>query len=244
MSVPHEPSYYEIALTNRQVLTVFVVLLVCVVAAFFSGVWIGRRGPIEIAEAEVAQAEKSPAAAEARSVKELHFFSDEPQQPRRRPPEEVPQETGRGATVLENLTGEESTASTTASPPPEPQEAEPVPVQKAVQSRSPAPAVVADKPARPPLEASGRQLPAASPPAGEGAGDLVIQVLFSADEERARSLVERLGGGGYPAFLTPVEVGEQIMYRVRLGPYRERSEAEAVADRVRRAFKLDTWITH
>ena len=31
-----EPSYYEIALTNRQVLVFFVVLLLCVVGAFFS----------------------------------------------------------------------------------------------------------------------------------------------------------------------------------------------------------------
>ena len=38
----HEPSYYEIALTNRQVVVAFVILLTCVVAAFFSGVWIGR----------------------------------------------------------------------------------------------------------------------------------------------------------------------------------------------------------
>ena len=43
MNADHESSYYEIALTNRQVLTIFVVLLTCLVAAFLSGVWIGRR---------------------------------------------------------------------------------------------------------------------------------------------------------------------------------------------------------
>jgi cell division septation protein DedD len=42
VSGTHEPSYYEIALTNRQVVVAFVILLTCVVAAFFSGVWIGR----------------------------------------------------------------------------------------------------------------------------------------------------------------------------------------------------------
>ena len=53
MSVDHESSYYEIALTNRQVLTIFVVLLTCLVAAFLSGVWVGRgddsRAPLEAA---------------------------------------------------------------------------------------------------------------------------------------------------------------------------------------------------
>ena len=37
-----EPSYYEIALTNRQVLASFVVLLGCVLVAFGMGVWVGR----------------------------------------------------------------------------------------------------------------------------------------------------------------------------------------------------------
>ena len=59
MSHSHEPSYYEIALTNRQVLVVFVVLLVCVVAAFFSGVWIGQQDgePIIAEVAEVLEDE-------------------------------------------------------------------------------------------------------------------------------------------------------------------------------------------
>jgi cell division septation protein DedD len=42
VSGSHEPSYYEIALTNRQVVVAFVILLTCVVAAFLAGVWIGR----------------------------------------------------------------------------------------------------------------------------------------------------------------------------------------------------------
>ena len=45
VSNSHEPSYYEIALTNRQVLVAFVILLCCVLAAFFAGVWIGRGSP-------------------------------------------------------------------------------------------------------------------------------------------------------------------------------------------------------
>ena len=37
MSDSHEPSYYEIALTNRQVVVAFVILLICLLSAFFSG---------------------------------------------------------------------------------------------------------------------------------------------------------------------------------------------------------------
>ena len=50
MSDSHEPSYYEIALTNRQVIVAFVILLVCLIAAFFSGVWVGRESGFRAAE--------------------------------------------------------------------------------------------------------------------------------------------------------------------------------------------------
>ncbi|MGB5401730.1 MAG: hypothetical protein WBO71_16065, partial [Thermoanaerobaculia bacterium] len=56
MSQQNEPSYYEIALTNRQVLMVFVVLLVCVVVAFISGVWVGRGDDSELPTIGVAEA--------------------------------------------------------------------------------------------------------------------------------------------------------------------------------------------
>jgi cell division septation protein DedD len=50
MGGAHEPSYYEIALTNRQVVVAFVVLLTCLVAAFLSGVWIGRESAVRAQE--------------------------------------------------------------------------------------------------------------------------------------------------------------------------------------------------
>ncbi len=74
MSADHESSYYEIALTNRQVLTIFVVLLTCLVAAFLSGVWIGRsdgsEGPLQ------ASAGEAPGEPETAQMTELNFFSE------------------------------------------------------------------------------------------------------------------------------------------------------------------------
>lgn len=81
MSSDHESSYYEIALTNRQVLTIFVVLLTCLVAAFLSGVWIGRRdgaeGPLTAATGE------PPADPATAQMTELNFFSDGPERENR-----------------------------------------------------------------------------------------------------------------------------------------------------------------
>lgn len=38
-----EVSYYEIALTSKQVLVTFIVALACVALAFFAGVWVGQQ---------------------------------------------------------------------------------------------------------------------------------------------------------------------------------------------------------
>ncbi|MGH9363397.1 MAG: hypothetical protein ACRD2T_15925, partial [Thermoanaerobaculia bacterium] len=69
----HEPSYYEIALTNRQVVVAFAILLVCLLIAFFSGVWVGRgAGPGE--EEVRAAAEGAPP--EGSALEEFEFFEE------------------------------------------------------------------------------------------------------------------------------------------------------------------------
>ena len=62
-SSEREPSYYEVALTHRQVLAGFVILLACLFAAFFSGIWMAQ-GSAPSREAHVASAESVPAAGE------------------------------------------------------------------------------------------------------------------------------------------------------------------------------------
>jgi cell division septation protein DedD len=69
MSTVHEPSYYEVALTNRQVVTGFVVLLLSLVLVFFAGVWVGRTAPM-VATGEAVTEEPEPAAEVARQMEE------------------------------------------------------------------------------------------------------------------------------------------------------------------------------
>ena len=87
----HEPSYYEIALTNRQVVVAFVILLTCVVAAFFSGVWIGRESAARAQERLALLARANPADGgnaaadkskqEGQALQEFKFFADSRQRP-------------------------------------------------------------------------------------------------------------------------------------------------------------------
>jgi DedD protein len=95
VSGSHEPSYYEIALTNRQVVVAFVILLTCVVAAFLSGVWIGRESVVRAQEKMALLAHAGPAAGagggdaaaggagaadkekpEGQALQEFKFFAD------------------------------------------------------------------------------------------------------------------------------------------------------------------------
>jgi len=87
----HEPSYYEIALTNRQVVVAFVVLLTCVVAAFFSGVWIGRESAARAQErlallgrgraVDGVNADADKGKQEGQALQEFKFFADSRQRP-------------------------------------------------------------------------------------------------------------------------------------------------------------------
>jgi cell division septation protein DedD len=236
LSESYEPSYYEIALTNRQVVVAFVILLICLMGTFFAGVWVGR-GEVQAA----APATPQQRSAGDEGIEPLDFFGggDEPaadaggaaagepaaQQPDARPRREPP---------TADASGGEGAAlpSTDAALPPSGADA--APRQPEPQTATPRSAA-AQRPAAP----QPRSVPAAGAPV-EGP---VVQVFSSADREQAQKVRDRLVDGGQPAYLSPVEVEGRTMYRVRIGPFRDRGEAEKVADAVRHQYKYDTWIT-
>jgi len=221
LSPSHEPSYYEIALTNRQVLVVFVVLLVCVVTAFFSGVWIGQRASVPSVEAEVAQLGKNAERASAdgqQPMSELRFFSDV-------------EESESSSEASDRLAKAPDTKTTLA------QDLEAERPSKPVDTK-PAPAVETPKAkkAEPEPVAAGSR-------SGARSGDHVIQVFSSSNEQQARKLIERLGSGGFPAFLERFDDRGQTKFRVRVGPFSSRALANDSAAKVRQQFRLDTWVT-
>ncbi len=269
----HEPSYYEIALTNRQVVVAFVVLLVCLLAAFFSGVWIGRGSADRNAgEPQVARLAPPPEPTEGRNLEELKFFSDEAGAKRRG------KGRGEAANGAPAPAPPEETETAAPSPPPAARRTPPpVPAPSASPAsraedesaaapappsrRAPAPSAAPARPAeraasappaaddsvvhsrRLPDEAGARTADTSSAVAQPGAGSTVIQVFASADSNEAKKVRDRLAHGGERAFLSPLTVDGRTMYRVRVGPFATRALAQKEADRVRRAYKLDTWLT-
>jgi cell division protein FtsN len=255
VSDSHEPSYYEIALTNRQVIVAFVILLVCLIAAFFSGVWVGRESGYRAAEQmarntpPVEEEEK-----EGRNLEELEFFESEqkPAAPEPAPTPETPPD--ESSTLAEDVGSEEAASPETPETPqdteadePDGEEDEPLSRRarrrqreaeereaRAKAGREPAPA-----PAPSPATTTA---PAPAEPA-RTSGQVVIQVFSSPEKDQAERIRTQLVRGGQRAFLSPVEVAGRTMYRVRIGPFDSRGDAQKVAEQVRRGYKLDTWVT-
>ena len=237
MTNSHEPSYYEIALTNRQVVVAFVILLICLVSAFFSGLWIGRESAAR-AQQQIVQAPAGPAEPQpGQELEEFEFFGDEQKQGEQAGQEASPtpatiadgadgadtvETPARGdTTLLEDFGGEGD------------DEEEPAEVAEAARP-TPAPA---------PAPTPARAAPATGNEPRLASGQVVIQVFSSGDQGQAESVRDRLNRGGHKAFLSPVEVGGRTMYRVRIGPFNSRGDAQKVAEQVRTGYKLDTWVT-
>lgn len=243
----HEPSYYEVALTNRQVLIAFVVLLTCLVTAFLSGVWIGRGGS--------SPARNTPATLEAAApsseppLEQLTFFNGKepgarttgaaaapPAAERVAPPSAPAAATAEERateTMRQNLDATMAANRTLPSPGAAPPAAA---TQPAPPAASPAAAPVQAKPA-----AAAKKEPAVAKPAA--AGKTFVQVYSSTNGTRAKEIVAQLRKGGFTVVVTETPKGGGTNYRVRVGPYAERNKAEAAATRLRRDFRLETWVT-
>jgi len=270
----HEPSYYEIALTNRQVVVAFVILLTCLVAAFFSGVWIGREATARAAQEQIVRNTPPPQDAEGKNLEELEFFDPKakkdhkdhkksaageaaaPSQdavekpvPGASPPSQTAQNPPRRTTLADELAGRRT--GTSAKPAPAQAVAEThaaAPRPAAAPKRSaPAPAPAADEEAAGeapvPVPKKAAKTHDRTAAAGGGKGAYVIQVFSSADKAQADRIRAKLAGGGQKAFLSPIERGGRTMYRVRVGPFKSHDDAQKVADKVRKAYRLDTWVT-
>lgn len=238
MTNSHEPSYYEIALTNRQVVVAFVILLICLVSAFFSGLWIGRESAAR-AQQQIVQAPAGPAEPQpGQELEEFEFFGDEQKQAEQAGQEASP----TPATIADGADGAD-TVETPATGDTTLLEDFGGEGDADIEDEEPAEVAEAARPTPTPAPTPARAAPATVNEPRLASGQVVIQVFSSGDEDQAESVRDRLSRGGHKAFLSPVQVGGRTMYRVRIGPFNSRGDAQKVAEQVRTGYKLDTWVT-
>jgi cell division septation protein DedD len=73
-------------------------------------------------------------------------------------------------------------------------------------------------------------------PPGNG---FVVQVAAVRQRAEANTIARRLGSKGYPAFVSTAGAN----FRVRIGKYTDRREAESVAGRLEKEEQFKPWIT-
>jgi cell division septation protein DedD len=83
--------------------------------------------------------------------------------------------------------------------------------------------------------------PVATTPEPSGSG-FAIQVAALKEASEADAVVKRLASKGYPAYVVAPAKGSPTMYRVRVGKYKDRREADTVAARLQKEEQFKPWV--
>lgn len=219
-----DDGFHEIQLSGKQLVFLFMATTVISVVIFLCGVLVGRNVQAEtIASEGDVMAAAQPDAAPAPPPEPIVADTPAP------PAEEGLTYTGRLEGTKEPgklKTPEEDSA----------------PVQEIPSSAAePPPAVEPPQPAR--SAETERAAAASSNDSGPRAGTWAVQVMSLSDRSAAQQIVRRLSSKGFPAFLVPPAPGGTTqVYKVQVGRYSDRAEAQKVGARLKKEEQLDTWI--
>jgi DedD protein len=216
MTTTTDDGFREIQLDGKQLIFLFMAGTVVLVVIFLLGVLVGRNVRAEAAATDpLAEQARAPEVTGAPPPPPAVSNPGAPSATANEPLS-YPQRLGSGAQPRESLS--------TAAPRSEPKAA--------------LPATPAATPATPPAST-----PATPAMAGEpkGAG-YAIQLTALGKRDEADAIARRLTGKGYSAYVVPPEAGAPAVFRVRVGKFKERREAEGVAAKLAKEEQFKPWI--
>jgi len=220
--------WYEIHLSNKQLVFYFMAAATGLILSFLAGVMVGRGVD---AGTESAVAATRPARQEERVV------TEEPVRPAPPSPEDLTYaqrlDSERADDSLEKP-GSAARVKPPAAAASAPGKAAPRPTPAAAATAKPTPAPAKAAPA-PAARAAAPAARAAAP----ATGSFVIQVGAFKDRAGADAMMNRLKGKGLPAYVQPAAGG---LFNVRVGSYSSRPDAEQVQVRLRDQEKLTPFI--
>ncbi len=76
--------------------------------------------------------------------------------------------------------------------------------------------------------------PATKPPTAPASGTFVVQLGSFRSRDNAERLVRDMTAKGFATFIAPITTNGRELYRVRVGPTRDRAAAEALASQLKR----------
>ncbi len=234
----HDDGFHEIQLNGKQLVFLFMAATVVSVVIFLCGVLVGRgvrAGRGLGADAAAETADLRPANLAGTVDTPAPAAEDPTTAP---PPPAVdelsyPNRLESSGPAAEDLKIKEpppapaqARAAEPAAPAPAPAKAAATPPPAAPRTAQPAPAVAST--------------PAASTPAGSG---YTLQLAALRDRSEANAMAEKLAAKGYGAYVVPPAAGAPSVFRVRVGRYATRREAESMAARLQREEQFTPWIT-
>jgi len=218
-----DEGFHEIQLGGKQLVFLFMAAAVVGVVLFLSGVMVGRGVRNEKA-AMVAQGPAAP-------VVDLAPAGAEPPPP-----------AASGAPTA-RPPGDQAGAPLGASA-----AAPPSPVADGIlRSATPEAPGAAEKPPAVPAPAPAKEAAPTGAPrsVGGASGVFAVQVAASRDRTSAAAIAKRLLGKGYAAYVVEPTAGGTlpIYYRVHVGPFKSRSEADEVKRRLEKEEQFKPFVT-
>jgi DedD protein len=224
----HDDGFHEIQLNGKQLVFLFMAATVVSVVIFLCGVLVGRGvraergGAAEVAASDAPAADLTPA----------------PQQAVTPPPAEADPTKAAPPPEVDDLTyfkrlEQKTGPAEKLAPAPRGSQAASAPQAPASKDRG-APSSRQAEPAK--------QEPASVPSRAPGPG-FAVQVAALNVRSEADAIARRLAGKGYAAYVLAPANGTPSVFRVRVGSFKTRREAESVAAKLQREEQFKPWVT-
>ena len=241
-----EEGFHEIQLNGKQLVFLFMAATVVSVVIFLCGVMVGRGvrdRAVSAASSDPSDAASATATSGAPAAGEAATSAHPPAQAAAPPVDQTPPTPGeedgdddyynrlvkdQKDTSLAPKARAASAAAKTPAKPSEPAKSpEPPPARK-----PPAPAV-----------SSSAGAPAAVAERGPGGTGYAVQLVAVRERGEADAIAKRLVAKGFQAYVLVPEPGKPPVYRVQVGRFKSRGDADKVAGRLRKEEQFKPWVT-
>ena len=229
-----EDAFHEIQLSGKQLVFLFMATTVVSVVIFLCGVLVGRGVKAEALGASTVAAAGAPPASTLPPASTAGPVVQSSPSPAVEPPA-APVETQPALSYHKRLQSDKAPAEELKQAAADSKKS-PEPVREVV----PPPPASTSTPT--PATAAAAPVAAAGTPVAR-AGTWAVQVVALTDRAAANAVVQRLAAKGYPAFLVNPQPSAPVQnYKVQVGRYSDRAEAEQVKGRLKKEEQFEPWI--
>lgn len=240
-----DEGFHEIQLNGKQLVFLFMATTVVVVVIFLCGVLVGRgaRGERFAAPGETGVMASTDVMPDQRADKGAAAAVPEPATAT------PPAPADENLSYFDRLDGNKAPAENLKSPsaaPSKPSAGSKAPAARPDDGKPaarPAPEKPADKPVATVADAKPTSLPAARAAAGEPGGEgFAVQIAALSEKSEADTIVKRLSDKGYQAYVLAPSSKAAPVYRVRVGKFKSRRDAELVASKLEKEEQFKPWV--